>query len=82
MTHNKIWNAIDQLAASRGISCSALAKLSGLDATAFNKSKRLTSVGKEHWPSTYSIYKILRATNTTLQDFIKFLPPCDVVRDR
>ena len=76
----ELWESIEKFAESKNLSCSALAKLSGLDKTTFNKSKRITSAGKEHWPSTYSIYKILRATNTTLQDFIKFLPPCDIVK--
>ena len=82
MNCNALWESIEKFAESKNLSCSALAKLSGLDKTTFNKSKRVNSAGKEHWPSTYSIYKILRATNTTLQDFIKFLPPCDVVRNR
>ena len=38
--HNRIWQTIDKIAYINGISVSALAKKAGLDATAFNKSKR------------------------------------------
>ena len=69
MRHDEIWRAIDTLAAERGLSASALARLSGLDPTSFNPSKRQTSDGRLRWPSTESIAKILAATNAKLEDF-------------
>lgn len=73
MTHYQIWHAIELFAHDHGMSCSGLAKLSGLDPTTFNKSKRLTSVGQERWPSTCSIAKILEATGASVQDFFKYI---------
>ena len=70
-THNDIWSAIDQLAKDNGYSTSGLAKRAGQDPTAFNKSKRVTKDGKERWPSTESVSKILFITETSLEDFGK-----------
>lgn len=77
MNHLSLWGAIDRLADSLNMSCSGLAKKSGLDATTFNKSKRWTNYGKPRWPSTHSLAKILESTGTSLADFIKFMPPSD-----
>jgi phage repressor protein C with HTH and peptisase S24 domain len=74
MTHHGIWIAIESFARSVGMSCSGLARHSGLDATTFNKSKRWSSDGKPRWPSTQSIAKILEVTGKNIEDFIKFLP--------
>ena len=73
MTHYQIWHAIELFAHDHGLSCSGLAKQSGLDPTTFNKSKRLTSVGQERWPSTSSIAKILASTGATLHEFVKYV---------
>lgn len=67
--HNAIWKAIDMLAARHGISTSALARLAGLDPTAFNKSKRFSKEGRERWPSTESIAKALDATDESFESF-------------
>jgi len=69
-SHNDIWIAIDRLAESQGLSTSGLARRSGLDATTFNKSKRVMLDGRERWPSTESIAKVLHATGTTFGDFV------------
>ncbi len=74
MNHLDLWHGIENFARSRNMSCSALAKMSGLDATTFNKSKRWTDKGKPHWPSTQSIAKILTATNSTFEEFATFIP--------
>jgi phage repressor protein C with HTH and peptisase S24 domain len=67
-THEQIWSAIDQLAARHRLTPSGLARRAGLDDTSFNRSKR--SLGdKKHWPSTETLAKILKATNTTLSEF-------------
>lgn len=70
LSHHTVWAAIDALAKRRGLSVSALAKMAGLDATAFNPSKRVSRDGRERWPSTESIAKILEATE---EDFDSFL---------
>ncbi|MBQ2175014.1 MAG: helix-turn-helix transcriptional regulator [Alphaproteobacteria bacterium] len=73
MTHYQVWHAIELFARAHGLSCSRLAKISGLDPTTFNKSKRLTPFGQPRWPSTSSIAKILAATGAKPQDFFKFI---------
>ena len=69
LTHDRIWSALDALAHRYGLSVSGLAKRSGLDPTAFNKSKRATGDGRPRWPTTESIAKVLDATGATLEDF-------------
>lgn len=75
--HHAIWNAIDSLAKSKGYSASGLAKKAGLDSTTFNKSKRSAANGKQRWPSTESISKILAVTDTKVHEFLTFLDPED-----
>jgi phage repressor protein C with HTH and peptisase S24 domain len=70
VTHLQIWRALDALAARHGMSPSGLAKLAGLDPTTFNKSKRGTANGKQRWPSTESLAKVLGATGASLEDFV------------
>ncbi len=70
LTHKQIWSAIDGLADRHDLSASGLAKLAGLDPTTFNKSKRIAANGKERWPSTESVSKILSATGETLEGFV------------
>jgi phage repressor protein C with HTH and peptisase S24 domain len=52
------------------VSVSALARLAGLDPTAFNVSKRVSKDGRERWPSTESIAKILEATGESFDSFL------------
>ena len=73
MNHYQIWHAIELFAREHGLSCSALAKRSGLDPTTFNKSKRFSNYEQPRWPSTCSIAKILNATGSQPQDFFKFI---------
>jgi phage repressor protein C with HTH and peptisase S24 domain len=70
LSHRAIWDGIDALARRHGHSVSALAKLAGLDATAFNVSKRISKDGRERWPSTESIAKILDATGESFDAFL------------
>lgn len=70
LSHDRIWAAIDTLAENMNLSVSGLARKAGLDATAFNKSKRHTGEGRPRWPSTESIAKTLKATGTSLSDFM------------
>jgi phage repressor protein C with HTH and peptisase S24 domain len=57
------------------MSPSGLARRAGLDPTSFNKSKRQSADGRERWPSTESIAKVLDATNSTIGQFMEFLRP-------
>ncbi len=73
LRHADVWRAIDQLAAKYGFSPSGLARRAGLDPTTFNKSKRVTSEGKQRWPSTESVAKILSATGASLAEFVSLI---------
>jgi phage repressor protein C with HTH and peptisase S24 domain len=70
LTHRAIWDAIDALAQRNGFSVSALARIAGLDPTAFNVSKRVSKDGRERWPSTESVAKILEATGESMDAFL------------
>ncbi len=70
LKHADVWRAIDRLAQKHGMSASGLARRSGLDPTTFNKSKRITKEGKQRWPSTESISKVLAATGDSLAEFV------------
>ena len=69
MKHNDIWRALDTLAAEYGLSASGLAKKAGLDPTTFNPSKRCMPDGRNRWPSTESIAKVLDNTGASLEQF-------------
>ncbi len=73
LTHDQIWGALDRLAARAGLSPSGLAKRAGLDPTTFNKSTRVTSDGRERWPSTESIAKALAAADSSIDTFAKLI---------
>ena len=73
LTHDQIWAALDRLAARAGLSPSGLAKRAGLDPTTFNKSKRVTSDGRERWPSTESIAKALAAAEASIEIFARLV---------
>lgn len=70
LSHDAVWAAIDALAARHKLTPSGLARKSSLDPTSFNKSKRCTAEGRQRWPSTESIAKALRATGTSLEEFM------------
>lgn len=70
VTHKDIWEGIDALAMRNGLSASGLARRAGLDATTFNLSKRHSRGGRQRWPSTESIAKILDATGWTIEEFV------------
>ncbi|MDD3288948.1 MAG: helix-turn-helix transcriptional regulator [Alphaproteobacteria bacterium] len=79
LKHADVWRAIDLLAERNGLSVSALARCAGLDSTAFNLSKRIKD-RRKRWPSTESIAAILKATETTLDDFVAMAQSGDAVR--
>lgn len=70
LSHDRIWAAIDQLAERNGLTPSGLARRAGLDPTAFNKSKRRGNDGRDRWPSTESLSKVLQATGASLDMFL------------
>jgi phage repressor protein C with HTH and peptisase S24 domain len=73
LTHEQIWRGVDRLALRNGLSPSGLAKRAGLDPTTFNKSKRVTQDGKQRWPGTESLSKILEATQTSMTQFVTLI---------
>ncbi len=73
LTHAQVWTALDRLAERAGMSPSGLARRAGLDPTTFNKSKRVTTDGRERWPSTESISKALAATSSTIETFVQLI---------
>jgi phage repressor protein C with HTH and peptisase S24 domain len=70
LSHSAIWDAIDALARRHGFTPSGLAKVAGLDSTAFNPSKRMSKDGRGRWPSTESISKVLEATGESFDAFL------------
>ncbi|MBQ8255660.1 MAG: hypothetical protein IJY99_01705 [Alphaproteobacteria bacterium] len=77
LTHDQIWGALDSIAQSKSISVSQLAIVSGLDSTAFNKSKRIDTNGKLRYPSTHTLAKVLNKNNITIAAFAKI---CEQVK--
>lgn len=73
LKHAEVWHAIDRLADKYGLSPSGLARKAGLDPTTFNKSKRITKEGKQRWPSTESLAKVLAATGASLTEFVELV---------
>lgn len=73
LEHSSVWRAIDRLAARYNLSPSGLARQAGLDPTTFNKSKRITKEGKQRWPSTESLAKVLNATGASLSEFVSLV---------
>jgi len=70
LSHTQIWAAIDALGERYGLTPSGLARKAGLDPTTFNRSKRETASGRQRWPSTESIAKVLQATGASLDEFM------------
>ena len=77
LSHSEVWDAIDRLAKKYGMSASGLARRAGLDPTTFNKSKRIMPNGRQRWPSTESVSKILKATGAPLEEFVALLSGAD-----
>ena len=71
LSHGRLWRAIDALAVRQGLTPSGLARLAGLDATAFNRSKRVGSGDppRPRWPSTESLNRVLEVTGVSLATF-------------
>ena len=82
ISHEKVWAAIDKIAARQGLSASGLAKKAGLDPTAFNKSKRKSPGGRQRWPSLESVAKILSATEERFDLFAELVQDAGIDDDR
>lgn len=82
MTHNELWAGIKNLAESNHISCSRLARISGLDATAFNISRHKSKYGQERWPTMLTISRILDSTGITLAEFATYMPSDTHIRPK
>jgi phage repressor protein C with HTH and peptisase S24 domain len=72
LSHESIWSAIDTLAERHQLTPSGLARRAGLDPTSFNKSKRLGPDGRQRWPSTESVSKVLDATGASIDQFFGY----------
>lgn len=71
LSHARLWTALDALARRNGLTPSGLARRAGLDATAFNPSKRFGpgTPPRPRWPSTESLNRILEVTGVSLAEF-------------
>lgn len=72
-TNQQLWRAIDLLAEQKGLSLAGLARAGGLDVTLFNFSKRKGPDGRDRWPSTESLSKMLNGTGTPIEVFMSLL---------
>ncbi len=77
LSHEAVWAALDALATMHRLTPSGLARKSGLDPTSFNKSKRITTANRPRWPSTESIAKALKATGTSLEEYMRLVQETD-----
>lgn len=73
LSHEKVWAALDAIAARHSLSASGLARKAGLDSTAFNRSKRCAADGRPRWPSTESLAKVMEATGESLSTFVRLI---------
>jgi phage repressor protein C with HTH and peptisase S24 domain len=73
LSHETIWSAIDTLAERHQLTPSGLARRAGLDPTSFNKSTRLGPDGRQRWPSTESVSKVLEATGASIDQFFGYM---------
>lgn len=73
LSHEKVWAALDAIAARHSLSPSGLARKAGLDSTAFNRSKRCAADGRLRWPSTESLAKVMEATGESLGTFVHLI---------
>ena len=71
--HKQIWAAFETIAKRCGMSLSALSTHAGLDPTSFNPSKRSGPGGRERWPSTETLARVLEVADMTMRDFADIL---------
>lgn len=75
-----LWTAIDQIATEHGWTTSALARRAGLDATAFNRSKRQFK-GRDRWPASSSVAKVLEVTGESFLEFATRVAAAQAARE-
>jgi hypothetical protein len=73
MTHDDVWSAIEKFATEHGMSCSGLAKCSGLDPTTFNKSKRRPAV----WQDAF-VFLVRRSIIIAVSKVVQLI--CEIVQ--
>lgn len=73
MTPEDLWRGIDILAAANGFSPSGLARYAGLNPTTFNKNKRGLGTRHPRWIRLETLFKILAATDTSLEQFSRMM---------
>lgn len=82
LSHERVWQAIDRLAQAHDLTPSGLARKAGLDSTTFNKSKRIAVDGRERWPSTESLSKVIEATGVSVSEFMAMIDePISSIQD-
>lgn len=69
----KVWHTLDMLARERGFTPSALARAAGLDATAFNPSRRVGAGGAMRWPSLPTLLRVLDVLQVPLVVFAQHI---------
>lgn len=57
----------------QGLSTSGLAESAGYDPTCFNRSKRFSPHGRERWPSTEALAKVLHVARMDLRAFVDLI---------
>src|SRR3954449_6755665 len=72
-SHKRVWAAIAAIAERYGYSASGLARKAGLDPTSFNPSKRHGPEGRQRWPTTESIARVLDAAGASVEEFTDLL---------
>jgi phage repressor protein C with HTH and peptisase S24 domain len=72
-SHEAGWQAIDLLAHQHGLSPSGRARKAGMDATSLNRSKRVAPDGRERWPSTETLSKLLACVEVDLLAFAQLM---------
>lgn len=70
-THKRVWWVIDQLAARRKISVSAMARMANLHPTAFNPGKRIAPNGKLRFPNLSSMLCVFICHDVTFEEWTK-----------
>lgn len=67
--HRQVWWGVECMARHAGLSVSGLACAAGLDASTFNKSKRIHPNGRLRWPSLASLYSAMQVSGVTVRMF-------------
>ena len=81
MTPASLWRAIDKIAEQNGKSPCGLARISKLNQTTFNPSKRVYPDGRVRWPKLETIDKVCRATNTSMLKFMYIVAECEKLKN-